>query len=221
MEKSKTKSYNEDVINELNKSIELDQFNDGKQNETSYSGGVSGEKELKQLFDLIPNNEVNKLLDVGSGGSELWSDVEESINLEPNESRANINCIIGWAENIQARKKSFDCLVCWGTLCFVRGLQETLYEFNRVLKIKGYLILDTVSYTTMPLAQTVHPESFVRYINMFGFELIAQKPFGWEGHERVGFVFRKYEDFDYRRMCMPQSTQEINNFLPKRDWYLK
>lgn len=221
----KTKSYNEATINLLNSSILNDEFNDASQNENAYDGMVSGQEQMDILLNLAYSNGLplieGPVLNVGSGQQKLFVPGKGIKNLEPCPSRKNENAIIGWAENIMSYEK-FSLILCWGTFCFVRSIQETLVEFNKVLSGGGFLIVDVVTDTTMPLAQTVNPDSFVRFTQMFGFEMYSRIKFGWEGHMRVGLLFRKFENFNVNRLRMPQTKDGVVlNYLPQRDWFLK
>jgi len=222
------KSYNEETIKLLNDSILLDEFDDVLQNKTAYEGRISGGDVLKGIVKRVGYNLTGPLtlLNTGAGSydiAKIWKGIplNNIFDLEPCPQRKTDSALEGWCENIPLGSKAVDVILCWGVLCFVRSLPETLVQFNRVLTPGGFLIVDTVSYTTMPLPQTCHPESFVRYASMFGFNLFEMNPFGPNHHRRVGFLFRKDEEFNPARMRMPQSTGEIKNYLPERDWYLK
>jgi len=105
-------------------------------------------------------------------------------------------------------------------LCFLRSLPEALIEFNDHLKIGGKLVVDVVARTVMPLAQTSDPDSFIRFMQLYGFELEHRIPFGSDTHVREGFRFKKVRDFDPAYLRIPQCTGKINNFLYERDWFL-
>ena len=99
---------------------------------------------------------------------------------------------------------------------------ETLVEVNRVLVPGGVLIFDVNEYSSMPIVQTVNPETFSKWVTLFGFELIERRKFdSAETHARVAYAYEKYEEFDFRRFLMPQCCGSLNNFLPKRDWFLR
>jgi len=222
------KSYDEKTIELLNSTILNDEFNDEQQNKEAYGGLMSGERIMNDLILKAGNvlREPFTILNIGAGQGtteRIFEDsaVEDLYDMEPCLTRKTDNAIEGWCENIPAEVRAFNLILCWGVLCFVRSLPETLVQFNRVLKTGGFLIVDTVAYTTMPLAQTVNPDCFVRYMSMFGFTLYDRAGFGPEYHNRVGFLFKKTEDFNPARMRMPQSTGEIKNYLVERDWYLK
>jgi len=222
-------SYNEQTIQLLNESILQDEFNDAKQNEIAYSGKISGQEVLEYLLDGVDLGNAH-ILDVGSGQSydllcgrmkpKQWDVLEPS----PERAKGAVEDIIGgWSENIECAPYKYGGIVCWGTFCFVRSVQETLVEFNRVLLKGGYLFMDVVEYSTMPLAQTVNSKSFVNFIKLFGFEMVNRKEFGPPHHKRVGFTFEKFEDFNCHRLRMPQVDDKgnINNFLISRDWFMR
>jgi hypothetical protein len=214
------KSYSEETIRLFNQSILEDEFDDSKQNESIYDQKVSGFDILYQLTRTVLGS---KVLSVGSGSSnDFGFDGAEYFYLEPNEERAKSlsNRILGWCENIETTGR-FHCIVCWGTLCFVRSLPESLIQFNSRIVPGCHLILDVVKSTNMPLAQTVDPDSFVRYAALFGFELEHRIPFGHDTHTREGFRFRKVRDFDPAYLRIPQCNGDIRNFLFSRDWFLK
>jgi hypothetical protein len=216
------KSYSEETIRLFNQSILEDEFNDSKQNESIYDQKVSGFEILYQLVHSL-NEPDMKVLSVGSGSSSDFGFASaEYLYLEPNEERAKSipNRILGWCENIETSRR-FHCIVCWGTLCFVRSLPESLIQFNNRLVPGYHLVLDVVKSTNMPLAQTVDPDSFVKYAELFGFELEHRIPFGHDTHQREGFRFKKVRDFDPAYLRIPQCNGDIRNFMFSRDWFLK
>jgi hypothetical protein len=223
------KSFNEETIKLFNKTILEDEFNDKYQNDDIYDGFVSGGKEMIRLLntddlmrELDSDDIPRHVLNVGAGQADLrviFPPNTKIFDLEPCPQRKTVDTIEGWSENIEGN--SFDVVVCWGVLCFVRSLPETLIEFNHILYKGGNLITDVVEYSTMPLPQTVNPDNFVRWINLFGFELEERIKFGNPYHKRVGYRFTKFEEFNHKRFLMPQCEGKINNFLPERDWFLK
>jgi ubiquinone/menaquinone biosynthesis C-methylase UbiE len=223
------KSFNEGNIQLFNKTILDDAFNDTYQNEDLYNGYISGTVQLNRLLDnkdiqrIRDITDPRQVLNVGAGQANLTlfprhTQVE---NLEPCPQRKKEGTIEGWSENIPNNAHSYDVIVCWGVLCFVRGLPETMIEFNRVLKQYGHLVVDTVTYSTMALAQTVHPDSFVRWAGLFGFELEEKIEFGEHYHQRMGYRFKRVANFDPTRFRMPQCEGKINNYLPERDWFMR
>lgn len=224
------KSFNEETIGLFNRTILEDEFNDKFQNDDIYEGFVSGGKELERLLDtqelmaMLDSDEERHILNVGSGQADLKTMFPPGTlidNLEPCPQRESLGVIEGWSENIPNTVVGYDAVICWGVLCFVRSLPETLIEFNRVLGLGGFLITDIVEYSTMPLPQTVNANNFVRWINLFGFDLEERIKFGNPYHKRVGYRFTKFEEFNYKRLRMPQCEGKINNYLPERDWFLR
>jgi len=228
-----SKPYNEDTIRKFCASILEDEFDDHAQNERVTEGDVSGASVLRTLLSLpktylSSGHAAMPILNVGAGSTSIsryFGGNQESFDLEPCPNRAsrnsNRNVIEGWSENINT-DLVFGMIVCWGTLCFVRSLPETLIQFNERLAYKGSLIVDIVSRTTMPLAQTADPDSFTRYVEMYGFSLRARIPFcHTSAHARVGFEFVKDREYDPRYLRMPQCEGRIRNFLMERDWFLR
>jgi hypothetical protein len=223
------KSYDEETIELFNLSIIEDEFDDKLQNNDIYDGFVSGGKELERLIstkDIMTDKSPDELhvLNVGAGQADLkviFPPNSLIINLEPCPQRVTENTIEGWCEAVPEDLVLQDVVICWGVLCFVRSLPETLINFNRVLFRGGYLIVDVVTFSTMPLPQTVHPDSFIRYVRLFGFELEERINFGPEYHQRVGYRFKLVEEFNYKRLRMPQCGEKINNYLPERDWFMR
>lgn len=209
-------SFNVTTIHTLNKAILEDEFDDKTQNVNNYEGVISGNDVLKSLLRHESLDSM-KGLNVGAASHELPGDW---YNLEPCPQRATEKTIQGWSENIPTNV-CFDLIICWGTLCFVRSLPETLVQFNLRLLQNGRLYVDIVRETVMPLAQTVHGPSFIRYMSLFGFSLCEYHHFGHETHQRTGFRFEKVREFDYRYLRIPQCTGKVNNFLWERDWYLQ
>ncbi len=226
---NRIKSYNERNIHLFNRTILEDEFNDYFQNEDIYFGEVSGIKQLGRLLNIeqIFGTKSSEIifLNVGSGRQSLERLLPENAlmyYLEPCPQRSTEHTVEGWSENMNMTNEGADVILCWGVLCFVRSLPETMIEFNRVLKKGGLLIADVVTYSTMALPQTVNPDNFVRWVKLFGFDLEEKIEFGYETyHRRVGYRFSKFENFNYRRLMMPQCEGKINNFLPERDWFMR
>jgi hypothetical protein len=220
------RSFDKKDIKLLNRAIIEDEFDDKLQNTNIYDDQVSGFDILHTLEYTYDSKANADVLNVGAGSS---ADISPGFsqppvnvfNLEPNPKRgdSNDNVITGWCENIDTDKQ-FDFIVCWGTFCFTWSTQLTLLQFNRRLITGGRLIMDIVSESIFPLAQTQHPDSFVRHVSLFGFELEHRIPFGTSTHKREGFRFKKVRDFDINYFKMPQATGKINNYLPERDWPL-
>ena len=210
------------------KFIEEDEYHVTQQYEDMED--YNGQKELLQLYKLIPT-QGNYILEIGCGNGDLFGCLPITHGLEPNSNRLSdaqqrgemkVQVKRGWAEDLPYDSIMFHAVVCWGTLCFVESLMKTLMETNRVLKADGYFILDAVTYTTMPLPQTVNPYSFQRFIKMFSFEIEAMIPFGERYHQRVGYLLRKTGEYNYKKLLMPQIAEgKVNNYLEERDWYLR
>jgi hypothetical protein len=223
------KSYSKKTIKRFNLTIEGDEFNDAEQNKSLYDDHVSGYDELTKLLDINDTTYVyRKVLNVGAGsGSPLkFPHPVDMYYLEPNPDRVeeidvdrDDNIIPGWCENIDTELK-FDMIICWGTLCFVRSIPETLIQFNDRLFKEGMLVLDVVKSTSFPLCQTADPDSFIRNVSLYGFELQHRIPFDHLGHNREGIRFKKVRDFDPRYLRMPQAKDGLRNFIPERDWFL-
>jgi hypothetical protein len=217
------KPFNEHIIEILSKAILKDEYSAVEQHKTLHEGAlVDGEKHLLQFLQTAISNKVSStILNIGSGGVGLQSMVGDPvIDLDPCPQRKTDNVVEGWCENIPLRNKGVGIMVCWGTFCFVRSVQETLHEFNRVLDEGGFLVVDTATYSTMPLVQTVNPECFVRYAQLFGFEVWGQQPFGEKYFQRTAFLFKKVEDFNINKLRMPQAVGGVRNYLEERDFYL-
>ncbi len=216
------KSYNLGIIREINLSIINDEFDDLKQNNLISGGDVSGHSALKELVSF-QKYQYKTVLNIGAGGADiinLFSYVPKIIGLDPCLRRKVEGVIEGWCENIETEIE-FELVVCWGVLCFVRSLPESLVNFNSVLKTGGMLAVDVVHNTVQPLCQTVNPDSFVRYMQLFGFEVQVRLPFqSFSTHQREGFLFKKVRDFDYRYLRIPQAETGVNNYLEQRDWFL-
>ena len=218
------KTYDSTILELFSRSILEDEFQDLSQNDNLYGGKLSGNLHLTRLLNchkLIKNPTLN-ILDVGSGSSklEVFKDAVY-YSLEPNPNRNKGTKVIeGWAENIDTNI-IFDLLVCWGVFCFVRSVPETLISFNKRLHIGGYLVMDIVTKTIFPLAQTSDKDSFIRYCSLYGFQLEEEVEFITCGsHYRVGLRLKKFENFDIRRLRQPQSKGGVNNFFEERDFYL-
>jgi len=207
-----------------------DEFSDLNSNEVAYQKCISGKSELDLIFLMINAEKLNPILDVGVGSGDMLEFFPFiSHGLEPNNIRythckrkfPGFKIKLGWAENLPYRLDTFEMVLCWGTYCFLRSPIEFLFEVNRVLR-KGFnLVLDVVLESTMALAQTVHKESFRRWVSLFGFNIIFEKEFGDDFHKRCAFVLTKIENSNFNRFLMPQSMGKINNYLEDRDWYMR
>jgi len=231
------KSYNLELLARLDSLINRDAFDDQIQNNELYKGVVSGSpvllRELNDVCQRFPNGWTGRfVLDVGCGSGFTFDQLPFITHgVEPNEVKFQNACAKGkpveqgFCENIPFTSNFFDCVIVWGVLCFVRSLVESLIECNRVLKVGGYLVVDTVSSTILPMAQTVDELSFCRYTRSFGFEVVERLRFcepTTPRHYRVGFVLEKVQDFVEDMLLAPFVVGgTINNFLEDRDWFMK
>lgn len=245
--------FNKIVLNKIRTIVQTDQFDDTAQNVEQYEGFVS-EIFLPQKWALeFCGNNLNasiSVLEVGCGSGNSFPFLPITHAIEPHPERVQrakkaadilykepsselkgigrkayiIDVQEGWAENLPYDTRKFYTVICWGTLCFVRSLMETLMETNRVLEedIGGYFIGDVVTSTTLPIAQTVDWDSFRRFLSLFGFRICAYEHFGTPWHTRVGFLAKKERSISVKEFQMPQLVGgEIKNFHPPRDWYMK
>ncbi len=221
-------------LRHLQKILMEDEFDDSVQNEEY--GGVSGEEILIADFNRFA--ELDLTLDVGCGSGELFDKLPITHAIDPNNKRegkalkkmveelkqtgiTNIILGPGWAESIPYNDRKFANVVCWGTACFFRSPMEAYMEINRVLFLGGHLFFDVVTRTTMPIAQTVGGPSFIKHIQLYGFEIVSQTIFGPDYHRRLALVVMKTRDFDPKYFRMPQCVGEVNNYVEDRDWYLR
>lgn len=222
-------NYNESILKNLKQIVELDEYDDLYQNEDIYQNSVSGEELLVEFF-IRNANKLGPTLDIGCGSGTIFK-IFDSINygIEPNPKRFlktisdenNSYRFIsqGWGENTGFEHIKFSTVLCWGAFCFVRSPMEVLIEVNRILVKDGVFILDVNSKSNLAIIQTVDPESFINWVGLFGFTLIEQRNF--EDSHRVALAFKKIKNFDYQDLLMPQCIGKINNYNPKRDWYLR
>lgn len=222
-------NYNENILKNLKQIVELDEYDDLYQNEDIYQNSVSGEDLLVEFF-IRNSNKSGPTLDIGCGSGTIFK-LFDSINyaIEPNNKRfektiSDVNnnwrvILQGWGENTGFEHIKFSTVLCWGAFCFVRSPMEVLIEVNRILGKDGVFIFDVNSKSNLAIVQTVDPESFINWVSLFGFTLIEQRKFE-DGH-RVALAFKKVKDFDYKDLLMPQCIGTINNYNPKRDWYLR
>jgi hypothetical protein len=218
------KPYSKNTIDRFCQSIIEDEFDDSEQNHSIYLDKVSGFDTLTKLLDFeMTGSQTILNVGAGSGASISFPYPVDMYFLEPNVQRGdritNQKVILGWCENI-AVDISFDMVICWGTMCFVRSVPETLIQFNDRLRVGGMLVLDVVKSTNLALAQTTNPRSFIGYASLFGFDLYHWISFGHSTHQREGFRFVKVRDFDPRYLRMPQAKGGVRNFLFERDWSL-
>lgn len=223
------KNYKKENMEILKKVIVDDSFQNEYQNLDIYEGGISGEDVLIDFFNR--NKYGTSIIDLGCGDGTLLEALPEiGFALDPHPDRVrkvidqhkDKEIKIGFCENIPFSDKKFTMVINWGTFCFVRSQAETFVEINRVLDKDGIFILDVVRETNLSIAQTVHVDSFINWASNFGFKLIERRDFSSNvSHLRTALALRKFEEFDFRRLCLPQCQGKINNYLEKRDWYLR
>jgi SAM-dependent methyltransferase len=217
----------------LRRVVEEDEFNDAAQNEAVYDGGVSQQEELIELLGYTsavgytsagPHKFV---LDIGCGS--LTDPVLSKLvthGLEPSPSRLPTKDKIvirsGYAEAIPYEDALFDVIISWGVMCFVRSDMEAMVEVNRSLTMHGRFVMDVVAESTLSICRTVHPRSYRRWMENFGFTTVVEKPLESPPyHKRVGFVLEKVAEFKPEFLRAPQAIGGVRNFVPERDWYLK
>lgn len=221
------KNYNINILETIQKMVEEDEYDDLYQNGDIYSDSVSGDTLLIDFFNRN-YSKSGPTLDIGCGSGTIFRIFGNiCYGIEPNPKRLeqantdNYHRIItkGWGENTGYPNKNFSNVLCWGAFCFVRSPMEVLIEVNRILSIEGIFILDVNSKSTLPIIQTVDVDSFINWVSLFGFTLVEQRQF--KESYRVALAFKKISDFDYKNFLMPQCIGTINNYNPKRDWYLR
>lgn len=218
---------NKKVLAKIAETITKDEFDDLFQNTKRYEGGISGEGTLYWML-MMNTAHLGNILDIGCGSGSLLKEYPVTHAIEPNPRRfktakkrfPRITIRNGWSENIPFNSNYFDTVIAWGVMCFVRSIMESLVEINRVLKPSGKFIFDVNISSSMPMVQTVNPDNFVKYIELFGFTLFQRKEFGQSYHKRLALAIRKDKDFDPRRLRMPLCKGKIMNYLEERDWYL-
>jgi ubiquinone/menaquinone biosynthesis C-methylase UbiE len=223
------KNYKEENMKIFEEVVTSDSFKNEYQNDDIYEGGVSGENILIDFFNR--NKYGSSILDLGCGDGTLLEALPEiNFAIDPHPERVqkvankyqDKEVAKGWCENIPYLDKTFTTVILWGTFCFVRSQAEAFVEINRVLDKNGIFILDVCRETNLSIAQTVHVDSFINWARTFGFSLVEKRDFSSNiSHLRTALAFKKFEQFDFRRLRLPQCIGEINNYLEKRDWYLR
>ena len=230
------KLYDENVIEEILKTIEMDEFDDEYQNEDAYSNNVSGWDALKSIFErrfsLGRDNLEKKILDIGCGSGSLFEYLPITHALEPNSKRykkavekgKKYGIVVkqGVAETIPYKSNLFDGVLVWGTWTFLRSWDEALYEINRVLKKGGLYIFDFYTESTLPIAKVNNEKNLITRLRLFGFDVIERGDVlkDYTGYRRY-LVVEKERDYDYRYFMLPQVIGKINNYLPERDWFMR
>jgi len=220
---------NKRTLQKIMLSIINDQFDDVAQNENVWEG-FADRNILEEFF--ARNRRNGRALDIGCGSGDSLYHLDIGYALEPhpdrfvrtkdkfkNDDRVEIKQ--GWAENIPWPDEHFDTVMSWGTMMFVRSMMEALIEVNRVLTHGGIFVFDVVTYTTMPIAQTVDRCCFPKYVEILGFRNVEVRPFGDRHYKRIAVATQKVAIFDPRSLQLPQISGDIRNFWEARDWYLR
>jgi len=220
--------YNPFLIKEINGQFERDEFDDDFQNEDLHEGRESPE------VNFILRNVKGDILDIGCGSGSFSCKFPIVAILEPNPVRFEKAKVKfkgieermkqrGFMENIPFPANYFNSVLMWGAFCYARSHMEALSEVNRVLITGGHFVLDIVTWSNMPIHQTLHDRSFIKFAEVFGFELLEVRKFDdLNYYGKTGLAFRKYENLNLDRLRIPQCTKEgVRNYLEKRDWFLR
>ena len=223
-------SPNEKNIALIEKIVLKDEYEDSIQNTNIYEDSLSG---ADILYDFFKRNfKPGEVLDLGCGSGDIFEQLPEiTYAIEPNPKRfeqakqktkEKVVLMQSWCENTRFLDSEFSTVLTWGCFCFVRSPMEALIEINRILEISGIFILDVNRSSPFAIVQTVDISSFIRWVSLFGFELVEKRSIESDfSQDRVALAFCKIENFNYRNFLMPQCVGTINNYLPKRDWSLK
>lgn len=195
-----------------------DEYNDTLQSETrGEAGRPSGYTVRANLEALRHLVNPHPLLDVGCGSGQTHADYY----LDPNSRQDGDKKVRqGWVENMPFEDGQLGRVVAWGMWCFLRSPIEALMEINRVLRVGGDLVLDVVTSSTMPLCQTVEPNSFLRHLALHGFRIEGVSHFGPEYHRRMGILAVKTTNWDPAKFRMLQATSKPLNWNEYRDWFV-
>ena len=142
-----------------NKQIYLSQIVEFYNIHPGRSVGYFRDKRAKEILDQI-QPQHKKILDVGCGTGKLISDIKVwypnnkfyGIDISPvniQQAQKNINYAefkVADVEQLPYSNNFFDILFCTDTLEHVYSLPHTLFEFNRVLKPAGLLIICCPNY---------------------------------------------------------------------------
>ena len=219
--KSKTVKLIEDIILK-------DEFDDSLQNEEYYKG-IAGQDLLIDAFSRY-GRKSRLTLEIGCGGGDLFELIPDiTCAIDPNPERIKtaskkskkVKTMSDWAEEIPYPAELFDNVICWQTVCHLRSPMEAFIEVNRVLTPNGVFFFDVVLSSQMPIIQTVDRLSFLKYIRLFGFEILKQEQFGPEHNRHLALIVEKISTFKPENFRLPQCVGKINNYLEERDWYLK
>lgn len=114
----------------------------------------------QSVIDSLPKDNVNSLLDIGSGPGMLLEDIAERLTIsrlvgadvsedmvnaaQTRNTKNNIEYFVDSATSLRFDDESFDVVVSMQTLAYIDDLSTALKEAYRVLKTNGTLvILDT------------------------------------------------------------------------------
>lgn len=136
-------------------------------------GGLSN---LRESLISLPNNKVNKILEIGSNTGQSTLTISElypnsdiiAIDIDSNMikrakenlkyaksdnllfSNDNINYQKGDVEKLEFKNNSFDLVISGGTLSFVNSREKAVKEVHRVLKPGGFFISLEYGYDNLP-----------------------------------------------------------------------
>lgn len=220
-------NYSQETLAKVRSIVDLDQFDDEYQNTDLYQG-VGGELPFREFVGR--NLVFGPILDIGCGKGDTFDVLPITHAVEPNcgrmkvakeRGKGRVSVMRGWLEFLPFKNEMFSSVLSWGTFTYARSPIEALIEVNRVLRKQGVFIFDVVTKTNLPICFAVEIESFIRYVQLFGFTLLERREFAGPD-VRVALTVRKDREFEPERFLIPQVVGgEINNFLYRRDWFLK
>jgi len=181
---------------------------------------------------LINLSEKDTVLDIGCGRGEYHSYINNIIGFDIhindilNLKAINKNVFLADAEKIPIKNESIQSVICINTLEYIKNIEESFKEINRVLKKKGrfIFIVDNLDYPFIfdPVNFILH-KFFKKHINFGAWNWKQLRRFKKEELisllKKNGFSIKKTEFFNHHLISFLNFAECIfyNNFLSTED----
>lgn len=226
--------FREEAINNLIQAIDLDEYDDAKQDEAV---GLDEVPPVAHQFLHLYTLARLPVLEVGCGSGGLFGRYSITQAIEPctkrfkaAQARGGVEVKQNVVECMDFGAETFEAVIMLNSLWQVRSVPEAWIEINRVLKVGGVYLFNVLTDDTVDVVQglVLGARNTGRYLEQFGFEVVgriacdAGPRFSPHHQTSVYLAAEKVRDFDVRWTVQPQITDRsaLLNYLPDRDWRL-